>query len=116
MTGIELRKLRKKLGYNQEELATLLEVSANTIINWEKKERLSSKAERLIKDYLNSKRIDITGDFNQVGDNNKNFLSEPKLSRKIDKREAELIEENKRLTQELLDCKNQLIEILTKNK
>lgn len=116
MKGIDLRKLRKKLNYTQEEMAFALEVAKDTIGNWEKKDRLSEKAERIIKDYFNKKKIDITGDFNQVGDNNKNFLSEPKLSRKIDKREAELIEENKRLTQELLDCKNQLIEILTKNK
>lgn len=38
MNGTELREKRKALGYTQEELATVLGVSANTVARWERDE------------------------------------------------------------------------------
>lgn len=111
MKGIELRKLRKKIGYNQEELAFVLEVTKTTIVNWEKKERLSDKAERLVKDYFMQKNNSIEGDFNQIGNNNQNFLHEPQ--EKYSKKNSELELENQRLIKELLECRSQLIKALS---
>jgi transcriptional regulator with XRE-family HTH domain len=38
MTGKELRKRRKDLGFTQEQLAKKLEVTANTVARWERDE------------------------------------------------------------------------------
>lgn len=36
MNGLEIKKIRKKLGMTQAEFAKLLGVSSRTVINWEK--------------------------------------------------------------------------------
>lgn len=131
MKGLELRKKRKALGLTQKEIGKLLEVTENTIRNWEKSEELSDKAIRLIEDFVSTQNLkdlgyvnlgDVTGSNNKIS--NKNFLNDPKenydktpskiteLEEKIKKLEIQ----NLKLTEELLSCKDKLIDTLTKNK
>lgn len=122
MNGIELRNLRKKLDLNQGDLAKLLGVSRETVYNWEKKEKLSQKAERLISNYLKGQNINISISENKAG-GDQNFFNEhteTKGNKNIEeinrlRNEIEILTiENKKLTKQLIECKNQLIECLTK--
>lgn len=129
MSGLELRKIRKKLGLNQNLFGSQIGVTGKTIREWEKTNKLSDKAERLILDLLSNKGIKSLEEFlnvsynsnNKIGGDNilgdKNFLNEPNENylSKTEIENQELKEEIKRLNKELLECKNEIIQLL-KNK
>ena len=77
MKGLDLEKIRKKLNFTQKEFAKLLLVNEKTILNWEKKEFLSEKAERKVMDYLKSGDIDISILGNTIS-SDQSFLNESK--------------------------------------
>lgn len=131
MKGLNIKEIRLKLGMNQTEFAKELGVTKNTVSNWEKKDKINSKTIKIIEDFVNKLNLkdlgyvnlgDVTGSNNKIS--NKNFLNEPKenydktpskiteLEEKIKKLEIK----NQQLTEELLSCKDKLIDTLTKNK
>lgn len=118
MNGKELASIRKSLDLTQPELANLLNKSTNTIVNWEKKPILSKKIIATIVDFLNNyepynnKSKQNVMSYNQAG-RDQNFLSESNEGYKT-KRELELEEQLRLKTEELLNCKDQLIELLSK--
>ena len=113
MKGLELEKIRKRLSFTQKEFAELLLVNEKTVLNWEKKEILSEKAERKVKDYLLSNNIDISiiGD---IAHTKQNFLNEAKEvygNNVIAEKDAEI----SKLKDELLKCKEDYIVLLRKS-
>lgn len=58
MNGIELRSIRKKYGLTQIELADKIKITPKTIREWEKREVLSAKAEKLIHDFVNRRELE----------------------------------------------------------
>jgi len=111
MKGIELLKIRQEMGLNQDEFGQLLSVSKNTILNWEKSEQLSNKALRLLAE-SDIKGINI---YNNKAGRDQNFLNEPQASyNKLDY--IEVMKDNKRLSEELVNCQKEIIQILKNQK
>jgi transcriptional regulator with XRE-family HTH domain len=113
MKGLDLEKIRKRLNFTQKEFAKLLLVNEKTVLNWEKKEILSEKAERKVRDYLISNSIDVSI-IGNTGYMDQNFLNESKEvygNNVIAEKDAEI----SKLKDELLKCKEDYIVLLRKN-
>lgn len=122
MKGIKLRKIRKESKLSQNEFGKKLGVTGKTIREWEKAEEISPKALRLVDDFLHERNINISISENKAG-GDQNFFNdhtETKGNKNIEeinrlRNEIEILTiENKKLTKQLIECKNQLIECLTK--
>jgi DNA-binding transcriptional regulator YiaG len=52
LRGVELKEIRESLGYTQKEFGSLIGKTMRTIVTWEKKEKLSSTQELIIRSII----------------------------------------------------------------
>lgn len=77
MNGLELKNLRKNLGFSQDALAQKLNVTRRTIINWEKSEKIDDNNVKLIRIALNDEKDTILRDPNATLLNYNGFMLVP---------------------------------------
>lgn len=116
--------IKKLLDLVEKDDITAYEISKKTgisqtgiisILNGKTKKPSKKSAEKIGKYISNYGNENINGDNNSVNSGNKNFLAEPHTEYKS-KSYIEVVEQNRKLTEELINCKNEIIEILKNQK
>lgn len=129
MNSLDIKKNRKNLNLTQQELADLLGVSKNTVVNYEKGGKIPDSKIPLLNKILSNQN-------NIVSENNHNIINEPQEEYKslsgfdkkiietideISKRQSELIQMDKnsedyKLTLEIIDLLKEKITLIKKAK